>query len=198
MLAPNFSADDFYNAFQALLPRGRAWPKDADSTLGKVISGLSEIYARNNAAAIDLLADAFPENTVSLLPEWESSLGLPDSYLGQLSTIRERQALVLSRFLGEGGQSVPYIISYAANLGWPITITEYAPARAGQSRAGQPLCGEAWAHTWRVNALTITVMEARAGSSVAGEPLVVWGNDQLRYELERISPAHTIINFLFS
>jgi uncharacterized protein YmfQ (DUF2313 family) len=193
-----YTASDYLAAFQALLPRGRVWPRDADATLTSVASGLTQIYARTNARANDVIAESFPTTTFQMLPEWEATLGLPDPCAGTSPTVQQRRAQVLARFSGSGGQSVEYMIAFAKSLGYFITITQYAPARAGMLRAGQPVRGSDWAHAWSVNAPNFTVTNFRAGSSFAGEPLASWGNDVLRCELESIAPAHTTLLFNFT
>ena len=78
MLAPNYSANDFQAALQKLMPRGRVWPTSPDSIQAKTLYGLAGIFEKNSADAAALLKDAFPLTTIGLLPEWESTLGLPD------------------------------------------------------------------------------------------------------------------------
>ncbi|WP_307850306.1 YmfQ family protein [Paraburkholderia aspalathi] len=183
---------------QALMPRGRVWPKDADATQTQVLSGLVQVYARNTARANNLLVDAFPGKSAELLPEWEATLGLPDPCAGIAPTVAQRNAQVLARFTGVGGQSAAYYISYAATLGYVITITEFAPARVGQSRVGQPLCGPPWAFAWQINAPLNTITQSRAGTARAGDPLASWGNAVLQCEITEIIPAHTIPIFAYS
>ncbi|MBB5547544.1 YmfQ family protein [Paraburkholderia fungorum] len=198
MAAPNYSAADYLSAMQALMPRGRVWPKDSDATQTQVLGGLVQVYALNTARANNLLVDAFPGMSAELLPEWEATLGLPDPCAGVAPTVAARNAQVLARFTGLGGQSAAYYISYAATLGYAITITEFAPARVGQSRVGQPLCGPAWAFAWQINAPLNTVIRSRVGTARAGDPLASWGNAVLQCELTEIIPAHTIPIFAYS
>jgi uncharacterized protein YmfQ (DUF2313 family) len=198
MSAPQYSAADYLAALQALLPRGRAWPRDGDANLTKVVTGLVQVFARNNVAAADLIVDAFPLTTLQLLPQWEATLGLPDPCAGVSPTIQARRAQVVAKFTGIGGQSAPYMIAYAKSLGYVITITQYVPARIGQSAAGQPLYGVAWAHAWRVNSALSTVNKARIGVATAGEPLASWSNTVLQCELQEIAPAHTVLIFSYS
>lgn len=197
MSAPFYTTADYLAALQALMPRGRVWPRDPDATQTKALSGLTPTYERQNVAANNLLVDGFPSTAYQLLPEWEETLGLPDPCAGTSPTLQGRRAQVVARFTGVGGQSAAYMISYAASLGYSITITQFAPARTGLIRAGQPACGPDWAHAWRVNAALNTVVRARAGASVAGDPLASWSNQVLECELREIAPAHTIIIFSY-
>jgi uncharacterized protein YmfQ (DUF2313 family) len=198
MLAPLFKAADFLTAMQALLPRGRVWPRDPETVQTKVLSGLAPCYERQTARANYLLVDGFPKTTVELLPEWEETLGLPDPCAGVAPTVAARQAQVLARFSGIGGQTPAYYIAYAALLGYTITITQYAPARVGQSRVGQPLNGLAWAFAWKINAPLNTIVRSTIGVSRAGDPLASWGNAVLQCEISEIVPAHTVPIFAYS
>lgn len=197
MAAPIYSADDYAGAMLALLPRGRAWPKRGDSVLARTVGTLAPAYARNHARANALLVDAFPATCSGLLPEWEASLGLPDPCSGPAATTDARRAEVAAKLAQRGGQSVAYYTAVARRLGYDVRIEMFAPARAGMLRAGQPVLGAAWAHTWRIVAPAQTVRRFRAGAGKAGEPLAVWGNASLECTLGRIKPAHTILQFAY-
>lgn len=198
MRAPNYTAADFLRAFQGLLPRGRVWPRDADAVQTDVLSGLSPVYARQTARANYLLVDSFPSTTYELLPEWESTLGLPDPCAGTSPTIQQRQAQVVARFVGGGGPSIPSLATFANNLGYTVTITQYTQARAGMLKAGDPCCGYDWNFTWKITAPLNTVVRAVAGAMAAGDPLAAWGNQVLECEFRAVMPAHTIPIFAYA
>ena len=67
MPAPNLSDADFLRAFQALLPRGRVWNRDPDSTQTKVVAGLAKSYTRLTERCNNLLIEVFPATTYELL-----------------------------------------------------------------------------------------------------------------------------------
>ncbi|MDR5815782.1 DUF2313 domain-containing protein [Caballeronia sp. LZ033] len=198
MLAPNFNAADFLAAMQALLPRGRVWPRDPDTIQAKVIAGLAPSYERQTARANYLLVDAFPATTYELLPEWEATLGLPDACAGAAPTIQQRRAQVVARLTNLGGASIPYLVGFAASLGYTVTITQYTQARAGMLKAGQPCCGYDWNFAWKITAPLNTVVRAVAGAMAAGDPLAAWGNNVLECEFRAIMPAHTIPIFAYA
>ncbi|ASW00130.1 YmfQ family protein [Paraburkholderia aromaticivorans] len=200
MAAPNYQASDFLKAIQALMPRGLAWPRDPTSVMAQAMSGLSPTWARHTARNNNLLVDAFPKTAVELLPEWESALGLPDPCAGPAPTVAQRQAQVVARFAGSGGQSVPYFIQYAALLGYTVTVTEYVSARVGQSRVGQPVfrLGPQWSFVWQINAPLNTITQSKVGTARAGDPLASWGNAVLQCELNEVIPAHTILIFAYT
>ncbi|KVC66608.1 YmfQ family protein [Burkholderia stagnalis] len=198
MSAPALTSDDFLSAFQALMPRGRVWTSDPDATQTKVFRGITSIYAQNTARANYLLVDVFPATTVELLPEWESTLGLPDPCAGPAPTIQARRAQVVARLAATGGQSVSYFTRLAANLGYAITITQFSPFRFGQSNFGTPLYGIPWAFAWQVNAPTFSVKSFLFGNSAYGEPFAAWNNNVLQCELQIYAPAHTQLLFKYS
>jgi uncharacterized protein YmfQ (DUF2313 family) len=192
MPAPTITAADITRAKQALLPTGPVWPREPDSVQAQVIAATAPTYERQIARSNNLLIDAFPATAVELLPEWESALGLPDPCAGESPTIQLRQQQVVARLIAGGGQSAEFFIGYAAALGYDITITMFAPFRAGMA-CGKPIYGEAWAHTWQVNAPTFQIEYFRVGDDAAGEPLAEWDSTVLQCELNRLKPAHTIL-----
>ncbi len=194
----NYSPADLFGVLQRLLPRGRIWPRDPDSVQSGLLATLTPTYARLLARDNNLIVDAFPRTTVELLPEWEASLGLPDPCSGLDPTIATRQARVFARFAYSGGQSVPYFVAYAAQFGFLITIQEFIPARYGQAVYGSPYYGSDWAYVWRVHASAITVTPAQYGKAYWGDPYSTWATTALPCELNRIKPAHTVLQFSYS
>jgi uncharacterized protein YmfQ (DUF2313 family) len=197
MPLPTYSAKEYAYQFQRLLPRGRVWHRGLGMVEDADIEVLMPTWARLQSRLNDLIAEIFPCSTLQLLPEWEASLGLPDPCTGPLPTIQQRIAAVCAKFSARGGQSKDYYIAVAKALGFTITITEFAPFRAGLNRTGDPLNGEAWALTWRINVLDLTVIYFRTGLSTARERLREWSNLLLECVMNAIKPAHTILEFAY-
>lgn len=178
-----FTVEDYTAALAALLPRGRAWPEDPDSTQRKVLAGLAASLERLDADASGLLDTSLPGSISPMLPEWEATLGLPDACLGGTPSFAERAAQVASRFTRKGGLSRQRYIDFAATLGFEITIATYSPFRIGRT----PIDGvngigaPDWYFVWGV-----TVVTNHGGLS----PSV------LMCELERIKPAETKVILL--
>jgi uncharacterized protein YmfQ (DUF2313 family) len=170
-----YSADNYLSALQALLPTGRVWPRDVDAVLSKALSGLTPVYERNNQSAAGLIPDGFPASTYYLLPEWESSLGLPDPCAGPAPTIPQRQAAVLARFVSVAGDSVAWYTQYAANLGYTITVRSFSPFRMGFSGMGDAVGGEEWFFVWEVVCAALDTM--------------------LECEMQALNPAHLTLIF---
>lgn len=193
MPIPAFSGEDYLAGLQGLLPQGSAWPREADAVWTGLLAAFAPTYERSGAAAAALVPDLFPAATVSFLPEWEETLGLPDECSGPEPTLQGRRQAVVSKLAARGGQSVPYYLGVAASLGAGIAVQEFAPSVAGRMRAGQPLRPEAWAHTWQVTVPATTVTYFRAGVSAAGEPLSAPASSAAACVLRRLAPAHTAV-----
>lgn len=161
-----------------------------------MLGAFASVFQRSNGDAAGLLEDAFPTTSVGLLPEWESTLGLPDPCAGPQPTIQARQAQVAARIASVGGQSPQHYIDYAASLGYAITITQFSPSRFGRS-FGLPFGGMDWAYAWQVNAQIFPIQRFRFGVDAFGETFQSWGSTVLQCELQAASPAHTILNFFY-
>lgn len=190
------TAAEYREQLKALLPPGRALPREPGTTLETLLDGMADELARLDGRAEVLLEEANPLTTYELLPDWERVAGLPDKCAGTLEdTIQGRRNALVSKLASSGGQSAAYFIEVAAALGYVVSITEYRPFRAGLSAAGDPLSNGDWIFTWRINAPETTFVEFRAGQSTAGESLRTWGNDTLECKISQLKPAHTNVLF---
>lgn len=198
MAKPAFTDSDFARALGNLLPPGRAWNPDPDSVQRQALASYAPTFRRNSDSAVALITDAFPASTVNLLPEWEATLGLPDPCAGIAPTLQARRAQVKARFANSGGQSVKDFVTFAAGLGYAITVRQYTPFRVGANACGQPLGGLDWLYTWAIETKANTITSFRTGSARMGEPLTSWGNAVLECELTAVAPAHTILQFHYS
>nr|WP_051141054.1 YmfQ family protein [Azospirillum brasilense] len=179
---------------QALLPRGRVWPRDASTVQGQVLDGLAAAYERQTVDATALLVDAFPVTTTQLLPEWEVSLAL---CTGPAVGLAERRRRVVSKLVDTGGQSGAYYIGLAGSLGFPgCTITEYAAFTAG-SGCSDPLntADTGWPHAWRFNVPVQAGAVSFTATSGCDEALRGWGSAVLECVIRRAAPAHTAVLF---
>jgi uncharacterized protein YmfQ (DUF2313 family) len=192
----SFTAQDYLIQFQRLLPRGRVWQRGLEWVQAADLLTLMPTWSRLQAVLNTLIAEIFPCTTRQLLPEWEETLGIPDDCTGSLGNLQEQQQAVCLKFTARGGQSKTYFINLAEQLGYEITITEFAPFRAGINRAGDPVNGYGWAHTWRITA-TAPMTYFRAGISDAGDHLRDWGSKLFECTMDAIKPAHTILIFAY-
>lgn len=179
-----------------LLPSGEGWPSYQDSNLYKTVNLFVPALQRAYNFATYALTDTFPTTAKDSIPDWQSSVGLPDPLCPPLTAAQQRQQMI-ARVENIGGQSPEYFIQFAAKIGYTITITEVACPRAGLSRAGQSASwGLPGDFIWIVNVAGATLSFFRTGLNRTGDPLST-GTDirWLEYELQRIKPAHTFLMF---
>lgn len=99
----HYSLDDYARALRQLLPPGRAWPRDTDSVHSRTLRALARSFQSTDSAAELLLTGSFPPTATTMLPEWESSLGLPDDCaISEIDSIAKRQAAVVSKLTSTG------------------------------------------------------------------------------------------------
>lgn len=197
MAAPNYTASDYLGALLALLPRGRAWPRDADAPQVQALAGLAPSLARVNGRANQLLVDAFPGTTYELLQEWESTLGLPDPCIGTDGSYQQRLSLVTSRFAGQGGQSVSYYTAVAKSVGYDISIQQFHQYTVTDD-CSMGLCGADWNHAWSVISAASDGTHVRNVNDDVGTALASWGNPVLECLMTRYKPAHTVVLFAYT
>jgi uncharacterized protein YmfQ (DUF2313 family) len=193
---PTFADEDFHQAMLRLLPRGPAWRADPASNLSATLLGLAPTYTRSSAAAAQVLVDANPDTTENLLAEWEASLGLPDPCTAANPSLQQRQAAVRAKFGARGSLSVPFFIALAAELGFTITITEFAPFTA-EMACDLPVTDAIWANVWQVSTTQITTFYFSADQSSADDPLESYDAGELICRITQNAPAETTVFFTF-
>jgi uncharacterized protein YmfQ (DUF2313 family) len=206
------SGDDYGEAFQALMPRGQAWPRDKRSTPRRVCDALAFFWGYVDGRVADLLErESDPQKTVELLPEWERAFGLPEECFPDAQTIGERQRMLVTKMTWQGGQSRQYFIDIMEWLGFRITIREWSPFMAGISRCGDTTPPGEANYRWEIGAPEMRfVWEAqvgymglvwfRAGAGQAGADPHLQFRNPLEVEclLMRWKPAHTWLRFNYT
>lgn len=189
------TAAQYRSQLASLLPRGAAWPRAADSVLGRTLHAVADELARIDARVADLLDEADPRTTLELLSEWERAFGLPEKCLTLPDTLAERRSNLHEKVTRIGGQARAYFIDVAARIGFVITITEFRPFTVDDT-VDDAIYGIDWTFAWRVNAPEVTVRFFTTNSGV-DEALSDWGNHTLECVLTRLKPAHTHVQFAY-
>lgn len=170
-------------SLQALLPPGRAFTRESDSVLSKVLGSIAAMYLAAQLKFETLLMQADPRMATGMLPDWERLLGLPDACLplDTLSTA-ERQSIAFQRLTEQGGgQSRAYYIELAEQYGEPgVTITEFAQFTCG-SVCTDALYSQDDEFVWQIN-----IPRAASNASLAECPI----RDR--------KPAHTTVIFAYA
>jgi uncharacterized protein YmfQ (DUF2313 family) len=193
MKAPYFSASDYLGAMQSLMPVGKVWPKEVDSVQAKVLQGLAASFTRSNANANNLLIDTFPSTTSGMLPEWEATLGLPDTCCTTDSaiTIDQRRVRVAEKYASVGGQSRQYFINLAAHLGYTdVSISEFSPMTC-ESPCDRAVYGEDWRFVWQMNVGDYIAIHNMTCEDPCDSPLRSWQANELQCRVNQLKPAHT-------
>lgn len=136
------TALEYLRLLQSLLPRGRAWNRDDDSTLGEFLYGEAEEFARVDGRSDDLLDERGILTSDELLTDHERDLGLPECFPLE-STVELRKARALAKLVLHGKQNKQHFIDLIEEVtgGYIIRITEYTPFWCGMGVSGDP-CGD--------------------------------------------------------
>lgn len=189
------TAEQYAAFLQKLFPVGAAWPTDKTARVTNLQQALADELARIDFRADVAIQESDPRQATELLPDWERVTGLPDDCVLQVGILQARRDAVAARLSQLGGQSKAYFISLAQQVGFNVSVTEFFPFQVGRSVSGDSLTNGDWIYAWRVNAPEETVRVFTVGGSVAGEPLATWGNDLLECTINRVKPAHTVLQF---
>lgn len=187
------SAEHYARQLAALLPPGVAMAAEPDSEMAALLLKLGDWLARAGERAALLQAEASPHHTLQLLPEWEASLGLPDSCSVGTPTLAERRAALNARLTDAGGARTPRFLQIATALGYPgATVARFKIHTCEQS-CEEPLRSEAWRFSWVLAVpSSVTVTESTC-ESAADDPLRVWGNTQLNCIMARECPQPSTV-----
>jgi uncharacterized protein YmfQ (DUF2313 family) len=117
-----------------------------------VVKGLAMIWGSGGVSMMDdssgatLLVDgragdllereSDPRITIEMLPDWERNWGLPDPCYPDVTSIAERQLMLIKQMTMTGAQSRQFFISVGQWVGHDITITEFSPFMCGMSNVG--------------------------------------------------------------
>jgi uncharacterized protein YmfQ (DUF2313 family) len=208
--------EEYAIALSALLPQGIAWPRWPDSTLMKVVYGLSGIMGWADGRAADLLEiESDPRTTTEMLDSWERAWGLPDPCWPGPTSVSERRKILVMKMTLLGAQSAEFFTSVANYLGYSISITEYRPFMAGVDACGDnrtvqadgslsdypcQLGNATMRFAWTVHLQSSRLEWFRAGSGQCGiDPLLRIARAQdLECLFDRWGPAHAQVLFDYS
>ncbi|WP_336947402.1 putative phage tail protein [Asaia sp. HN010] len=138
------SANDILDEWLTqLLPTGAAWPKGADSNLASLLRAMAEPRAQLEADLSALQLEISPRTSVTLLADYEATLGPdPCGRDASVTTIEARQALAYQRWVTVGDNTIDGLIAMAAATGVAITIDEPDPAICGEAVCDIDVCSQ--------------------------------------------------------
>jgi uncharacterized protein YmfQ (DUF2313 family) len=188
------TAVEYYQALQALLPPGKAFPRDQQGDMQATLMAFADELARVDARLDNLIDEADPRTTLEMSSEWEAILDLSE-FASMLNTIQDLRLALTSKLTEVGGQSRSYFIGLAASLGYTITITEFRPYTC-EIPIDQGIYDETVKFVWQVNSPETTIRESTCQAPCA-DSLRSWGNEVLERAISRRKPAHTAVIFSY-
>lgn len=119
--------EHFQRSGLQLLPNGRAWAKEPDSDLSRLMLAAGEEFARVDATNDTLMDEIFADRAFMLLDDWEDFAGLPDCSIDRESSIKARQLATKSKLVMTGSLCNQFYEQLAADRGYTIKIVEHYP-----------------------------------------------------------------------
>ena len=180
----------YLQQLQALMPRGRAWTRDAGATLTALLRAFAAGMSALDLKALQARIDVLPSRTTDLIDEWERTVGLPDECSEEAATgLAARRAVVVERLVSRVDLNQQTFKALARSFGLTVTVDEQDQPRAGMID-GLDVTGGRWRHVWWI---TVTADESRFKSVLddVSTPLLEFGvADEFLCRLRRLNPAH--------
>lgn len=152
--AAGVGVEGYKRQLMLLLPPGRAFNLEANSTINQTLEALATELARIDARGGDAILESDPRTAVELIGEWEKALGLPDDRVTEIApTLAARQVAVTQKFVARGGQNYAYFAQLVSACGYTlnsITLFVGSMFRCG-SRIGSRLYGVPYAYAMQLN-----------------------------------------------
>lgn len=125
--------ENFLRLLQSLLPNGPAWPRNEDSWLTKLLSGISGILFYAFGRARKLKKESVPITVDEMLPDWEETLNIK---VKKGKTFGERREAVITKLTQKTSLTVNAYKQLAKTFGYEVEVREYRPFICGLGRCG--------------------------------------------------------------
>ncbi len=187
------SAEHYARQLAALLPPGIAFESEPGSDMAELLQRVGGYLAAADSRANQLRDEANPYRTLALLPEWEASLGLPDSCSVGAPTLAERRAAIIARLTDAGGARIPRFVQIAKAMGYPDATTRRFAAHTCELSCEAPIYSEDWRFAWQLAVpQQVRVIDSTCESGVE-DPLRVWGSTELECIITRECPQPSTV-----
>lgn len=183
--------EDYLAQIQALLPEGRAWPRDPDATVTRLLAAVAGGFARLDTHAGGLLDDVRPGAGVHHLTDWERVLGLPDACATSPGSLRERRGRVVEKMTSVARTVPERYVAIAAALGYEAEVIEHDQT-AATALSGLDTAGGKWRYVWWLRVDTEGRTRYLDALSSAADPLRSAQSDaEVECRVRAAAPAHT-------
>ena len=107
------------------LPIGAAWDgfKSRETTANRMMAGYAESYDDMTASLDHMITELDPRTTDEMLPEWETSVSLPDPCLPAGKTLEERRSWIMWRLTKKRWNTLQDWEDLAELFGLSVRIT---------------------------------------------------------------------------
>lgn len=187
------SAEHYARQLAALLPPGIAFESEPGSDMAELLHRVGSYLAAADSRANQLRDEANPYRTLALLPEWEASLGLPDSCSVGAPTLAERRAAIIARLTDAGGARIPRFVQIAKAMGYDGVSTSRFKPHTCEMSCESPIYSDDWRFAWQLNVPQQTVAIESTCESGVEDPLRVWGSTELECVISRECPQPSIV-----
>lgn len=187
---------DYQRTLLQLLPTGPAWPQAPDSTLGKLLHGLADGYARLDSELDEIaLRETMPRTAVQLLEDWEKFLGLPDC--GSLGdTVEKRQLEAQAKFTMTPSLNARFLEELALEHGYIVKIEQVYPHHCMRD-CMYALIPQEVKFTAYVTVYNYVDKYKATCLDNCMTPLVVYEAGDLECLFERYGPGHEIFIYFY-
>ena len=198
----SLTAAEYRKQLFDLLPPGILWATAPDSNLQRLLGGIAQEFARIDARAVALLAEADPRQALELFTEWEASYGLPSACAPSAQSMADRRVALIGRIVGRGGMAAQDYLDLAAGLGYhgaqviefrEATVEVDTPTGHTGAVIGDDMNGAEWDLTWRILLPNGVIRESVADEAVIGDPLRSWGDELIECSLRHAAPSWLIL-----
>lgn len=189
------TAQDYQQAGLNLLPNGKAWDKNPDSTLAKLMLASGDELARVDNVNDALLNEMHPDRAFMLLDDWEDFAGLPDCSIDKDASIEARRTAVKAKLTMAGSLCIPFYEQLAATRGYSIKMVEHYPHHCLRD-CTYPIYPEVnWFRVW-VHVASIPTRPATTLDNCTQRLRIADAAD-LECLLERYAPPETEFIFIY-
>jgi len=191
------AASTIQQSIRTKWPKGYAAPREC-GVMDALYGGFGAALADGESQTEKLFVEIHPREAEALLTDFERVLGPdPCGRDKQEQSLTQRQRRAHQRWIATGGQSIPYFIEIARNLGSEIEVEEFWPSVANSMVSGDALIPEGEQFVWLVKLKLINPDWFITGRNEAWDSLFTFENSDIECVLRRLKPAHTTLIFAY-
>ena len=194
-----YSADDYYKAMKALLPRGPAWELDDHTTLMSMLYVAAQEFSQIDALIKKLIDESDPRDAQVTLSEWFTQWGIPDECLKNIDnpSIDLYRKVLVTKIATLGMSFGELVALIARSLDYQNVSIQNFNTFTTRSNCSQALYDD----DWKAYFMTITVDKYNKKEFTtawdASRPLAEWGDQLFECMVKSLAPCHANVIFLY-